>query len=123
MIKLQVIGNVGQNARVNDVNGNKSINFSVAYNRKYADKDGVEVEQTTWVNCTFWKRAGQSVEIAKYLTAGTKVYIEGTPEIDLYTDKQGKPAASLKCNVYQVELLNASKKEEPEPKPEEEKKI
>lgn len=117
MIKMQLIGNVGQDARVNDVNGRKSINFSLAHNRKYRNAENVEVEQTTWVNCSYWKNSEQSVEIAKYLTAGTKVYAEGTPEVKSYKNKDGVMVAGLNLTVILVELL-AVKKDEANGEPE-----
>ena len=119
MIKLQVIGNIGQDARISEVNGSKSINFSLAHNRKFADKDGVMIEKTTWVNCTFWRRDGASVEIAKYLTAGTKVFAEGLPETQMYQGKDGRMQSSLNLNVTMVELVggNPVKEVPAEPEP------
>ena len=40
MIKMQVIGHLGQDATVNNVNGKSVINFSVAHSEKYKNKDG-----------------------------------------------------------------------------------
>ena len=109
MIKIQIIGNIGQNARVTDVNGRRSINFSVAHNKKYKDSEGVEVETTLWVNCSYWKNADQSTEIAKYLVPGTKVFVEGIPDVKLYKNKDGLPSVSMNCMVTQIELLSAKK--------------
>lgn len=109
MIKLQVIGNLGNNAKVTEVNGNKSINFQVAYNRQYVNADGVVTESTTWVNCSYWRRGQQTTEVAKYLTSGTKVFVEGTPSVDTYTNKENKVVASMNLNVTNVELLSGKK--------------
>jgi len=112
MIKLQMIGNIGQDARVNEVNGRRSINFSVAHNRKYKNAEGVDVETTTWLNCSYWKNADQSTAIAKYLTAGTKIFVEGIPEVKLYKNRAGQMAASMNILVTQVELLAVRKEGE-----------
>jgi len=109
MIKLQVIGNIGQNARVTEINGSKSVNFSVAHNRKYTNKEGVETESTLWVNCTYWRRDNSSVEVAKYLTSGTRVFVEGQPSVDLYQDKNGKYQTSLNLSVSVIELLESKR--------------
>lgn len=111
MIKLQVIGNVGQDARVNEVNGRRSINFSVAHNHKFKDANGTEVEQTVWVNCSYWKSESQSTEIAKYLTRGTQIYLEGIPEVKTYKNKEGQTVASLNLSVRDLQLLGARKAE------------
>lgn len=109
MLKIQVIGNVGQDARVNAVNGRKSVNFSIAHNKKYKDSEGTEIESTFWVNCSYWKNDGQSTEIAKYLTSGTKVFVEGIPDVKLYKNKSGQMAASINCTVINIELLSPKK--------------
>ena len=115
MIKLQVIGNIGQDARVNEVNGRKSVNFSVAHNKKYKDAQGVEIESTFWVNCSYWKNEGQSTEILKYLISGTKVFVEGIPEAKMYKNKSGQMAVSINCTVTNLELLSAKKDNLSEP--------
>jgi len=112
MIKLQAIGNVGKEAKVNETNGRKAINFNVAENQKYKDAEGVQHEKTTWINCTIWRESNQSTEIAKYLKPGTKVFIEGLPSVDTYQNKEGKTVANINLNVKQVELLSAKDKEE-----------
>ena len=51
MIKLQVIGNLGKDAVVNNVNGKSVINFNVAHTERYKDAQGVQKDRTTWVDC------------------------------------------------------------------------
>jgi len=107
MDRYTVTGNIGQAAKVQEVNGNKSINFSIAINRKYTDKDGVIIEKTKWVNCTYWRRKDASIEVAKYLTAGTKVLVEGELDVHQYQDKEGKTQVSIDLNVQYLELLGS----------------
>ena len=54
MLKLQLIGNLGQDAVVNNVGGKNVINFSVAHTEKYKNSEGTEVSKTTWVSCAYW---------------------------------------------------------------------
>ena len=42
MIKMQIIGHLGQDSQVNDVNGKKVINFSVAHSEKFKNKIQME---------------------------------------------------------------------------------
>ncbi len=109
MLKLQCIGNVGQNAKIQEVNGRKSINFSIAHNRSFTNSEGVKVEETTWISCSYWKEKEQSVKIAEYLTAGTKIFVEGIPSVRTYKNKEGQTLAAFNLNVIQVELLAAKK--------------
>ena len=105
-LKLEIIGNLGSDAVVRDVNNSKAIGFSVAHSEKYKNSQGIEVENTTWVNCTIWKYQDQSVEIAKYLKKGTMVAIEGTPSVRGYQNQQGQIGASMECKVSFIKLLS-----------------
>jgi single-strand DNA-binding protein len=102
MIKLQIIGNLGRDAVVNNVNGKSVINFTVAHTEKYKDAQGVQKDRTTWVDCAYWT---DRTAIAPYLKKGTQVYSEGTPDIRTYTTQDGRNAASLTLRVQNVQLL------------------
>jgi single-strand DNA-binding protein len=108
MIKLQIIGNIGNDCIVRDVNGYKSINFSVAENQKYT-KDGVTHEKTNWVNCSIWRESDQNTNISQYLKKGCKVFVEGTPTVKLFDGQNGKQA-SLELRVNVIELLTFPEK-------------
>ena len=102
MIKLQIIGNLGKDCIVKEVNGKNVINFSVAHSERYKDSQGNQKERTTWVECAYWT---DRTAVAQYLTKGRTVYAEGTPEADAYTNKEGQAAATLRMRVQSVQLL------------------
>ena len=105
MIKLQIIGNLGKDCIVKEVNGKNVINFSVAHTERYKDSQGNQKERTTWVECAYWT---DRTAIAQYLTKGRTVYAEGSPEADAYTNKEGQPAATLRMRVQNVQLLSSN---------------
>lgn len=111
MIKLQVIGNLGYNAVIQSIQNAKVINFSVANNETYTDDKGEKRERTTWVQCSYWRREGQSVSVAEYLTSGTKVYVEGTPFLNEFKDRNGETKTSLSIRVDKLELLSQARNE------------
>ncbi|MDE3235371.1 MAG: single-stranded DNA-binding protein [Bacteroidota bacterium] len=102
MIKLQVIGNLGKDAVVNNVNGRNVINFTVAHTEKYRDAQGNQKDKTTWVDCAYWT---DRTAIAPYLKKGTQVYVEGNPDIRTYTTQDGRQGASLTLRIASVQLL------------------
>jgi single-strand DNA-binding protein len=102
MIKLQIIGNLGKDCIVKEVNGKNVINFSVAHSEKFKDSQGNPKERTTWVECAYWT---DRTAVAQYLTKGRTVYAEGTPEADAYMNKEGQAAATLRMRVQSVQLL------------------
>jgi single-strand DNA-binding protein len=103
MIKLTVIGNLGRDAVVRDVNGKSVISFSVAHTEKFKDSNGVQKEKTTWVECNYWS---ERTNLVPYIKKGNQVYVEGQPTIDIYESKDGQKAASVKLRVTQIQLLN-----------------
>ena len=108
MIKLQVIGNLGADCIQKEINGKTVINFNVAHSEKYKDAQGNLKERTTWVNCAYWT---DKTAIAQYLTRGTTVYAEGSPEADAYTNKEGQAAATLRMRVQNVQLLGGANRD------------
>jgi single-strand DNA-binding protein len=104
MIKLQVIGNLGKDALVNNVNGKSVINFNVAHTERFKDAQGNQKDRTTWVDCSYWT---DRVAVAPYLKKGTQVYVEGTPDVRSYTTADGRNGASLTLRITSVQLLGA----------------
>ncbi len=102
MIKLQVIGHLGKDCQVNTVNGKNVINFSVAHTEKFKDAQGNQQERTTWVDCAYWT---DRTAISPYLTKGTQVWAEGTPEVRTFQRNDGTSGASLTMRVREVQLL------------------
>ena len=102
MIKLQIVGNLGKDCIVKEVNGKNVINFSVAHTERYKDSQGNQKERTTWVECAYWT---DRTAVAQYLTKGKTVYAEGSPEADAYTNKEGQVAATLRMRVQNIQLL------------------
>lgn len=105
MIKLQVIGNVGRDAEIHEVNGKKSINFTIASNKNYTDAEGNRTEKTTWISCSMWRDSNQSTKVSEYIKKGSKIFVEGTPEIKMYKDSNGKTQSSLNLTVSTLELI------------------
>ncbi len=112
LLKLQVLGNIGQDATVSEVNGRFCVNFSVAHNKQFTDNDGVLRKITTWVSCGYWKDDKKKTVIAQYLKAGTIVLVEGVPEVRQYKNKDGQMVVSLQCNVSNINLAGTAQKTE-----------
>lgn len=106
MQKIIITGNITRDAVINETNGRKAINFSVAVNERYKDKDGNKCERASFYSCTLWREASQSTEISKYIKKGGKVMVVGKPSSELYKDKENKTSIDLRINVSEVELLS-----------------
>lgn len=104
MIKLQIVGNLGADCIVKEVNGKSVINFNVANTEKFKDAQGNLKEKTIWVNCAYWT---DRTAIAPYLKRGQMVYAEGSPEVEGYMNKDNQAAATLRMRVQNVQLLGS----------------
>ena len=102
MIKLQVIGNLGGDCIQREVNGKTVINFNVAHSEKFKDSTGNLRERTIWVKCAYWT---DRTAVAQYLKKGKTVYVEGAPDAESYTNKEGQQTANLKMTVFNLQLL------------------
>ncbi len=102
MIKIQVIGHLGKDCTVNQVNGKNVINFTVAHSEKFKDSQGNNQERTTWVDCAYWT---DRTAVAPYLLKGQLVFAEGQPEVRTFTRNDGSAGATLSMRVREVQLL------------------
>ena len=102
MIRLQLIGHLGQDAVQRHVNGKSVLSFRMAHSERYTNKDGVLQEKTIWVDCSLWDRE----KVGPYLTRGTQVFVDGTPSVEVYVNNQGEQVASLRLRISALKLLS-----------------
>ncbi len=112
MIKLQLIGNLGKDCVVNNVNGRSVINFNVAHTERYKDAQGVQKDRTIWVDCAYWT---DKTAISPYLKKGQTVYVEGQPDVRAYTTSDGRQGATLTLRVQQVQLVGGQRTQDGQP--------
>jgi single-strand DNA-binding protein len=106
MKQLTIIGNVGFDVVIKEINGNKFLEFSVAVNERFKKQDGTTVESTDWVNCSY-----RSIALAQYIRKGDKIMVQGNMKVNVYKAKDGSQRAGIHLNVFNVQLL-ANKREE-----------
>jgi single-strand DNA-binding protein len=102
--KLIVVGNLGGDPEMKEVNGQSVTTFSLAVNRRWNNAQGQQVDETTWFRVSVW---GRRAEVAnEYLTKGSKVLVEGRLKPDaetggprLWTRQDGTPAASFEMTA------------------------
>jgi len=108
MLKTQIIGLLGADATLSEHNGLKIANFSVCHSEKYKDANGVTVNKSVWVSVGWFLK---STAILPYLKKGVAVYIDGTPSVDTYKNKDGQTVAQLRLRATMVQLLGGNKQE------------
>jgi single-strand DNA-binding protein len=101
-VMVTLLGRVTKDATVKNLDGGKAIvNFSIALNDNYKDKEGKVVELATYINCAYWNKT----KIAPYLTKGKLVQMEARLTPEAYTNKDGEAVGVIRANVRKIELL------------------
>lgn len=103
---ITLIGNLGQDAEIKEVNNNKFATFSVGCTIRKKNGDKVE-ENTNWYDCST-----NNLKVAEFLKKGTKVYIQGRFKLDTYwSEKLNKWVPKINIFSTDIELLSAKKEE------------
>ena len=113
--KVMLIGRLTRDPELRDAGGTSVCDIGLAINREYRKKDGTEVKETCFVDCTCWGRTAENV--AKYLAKGREAYIEGRLQLDQW-EKDGEKRSKLKVTVDFVQFLGGRQDSEaPAPAP------
>jgi len=113
MRKIIISGNLTADATIYTPQNSETracINFTVAVNERFLDKQGNKNERAYFFTCAYWKEKGKT-KLAEYLKKGIYVVVEGVPDIHAYTDKEGKNVSQMKIEVKEIELGQGQKKE------------
>lgn len=102
MLKVSIIGYLGQDAQLKTFNNVNYVSFSVAHTEKWKDsKTGSDIEKTQWVSCL--KRIGESDKLIQLMKKGSKVYVEGSLSAKTF-DNKGVVEVALNCNVTYLDV-------------------
>lgn len=108
--KVILLGNLGKDPESRVLEGNRTVTtFSLATtDRAYKTASGTEIpERTEWHNVVAWNAAAEIA--AKYLSKGSKVYIEGKLKNRNYTDNAGVKHYITEVFVDTLELIDSKK--------------
>lgn len=108
MIKVEVIGNLGADAQLQVVNGNKFVSFRVANTDAWTDKQTGEIKKSTqWLSCSL---NGDGGALAPYLKKGTKVFIRGNAQFVIFSSaKSRQMEVGVNLFVREIELCGGQK--------------
>jgi len=99
--RLIVAGRLSRDAELRQLGTGQVIRFSVPHRQRLANGE----ERTLWVECSYWRNAGESTEVLKLLKKGAVVVVEGTPSVRLYVRQDNSPGVSFECRVTQLRVL------------------
>lgn len=106
---MNITGRLTRDAEVRTTTQDKQVvNFSVATNDSYRNKQGERIEQTTYFDCSYWI----TPNVAKLLTKGTLVELSGRVSTRAWTGNDGEARAGLNFHTSHIKLHGGSRKAE-----------
>jgi single-strand DNA-binding protein len=101
MNTVKLIGNVGREVIVRDVESGKMVTFSVATNEKYLNKNKEEVKSVVWHSVVAWGQA--AVHCEQLLEKGKLVSVEGKLSYRQYQNKEEQTVKVTEIVAFKVE--------------------
>lgn len=102
--KAILIGNLGRDPEIRySQQGTAVVNFSIATSEQWTDKQGQKQEKTEWHNIVVFGKMAENC--GKYLSKGSKVYVEGRIETSSY-EKEGQTHYMTKIVASTVQFLS-----------------
>ena len=102
--QINLIGNVGQDPELRDVNGTAVVNLSLATTDRYKDKSGQQQEVTQWHRVSFWGKPAEI--ISEYVHKGSKLYVGGSLEYRKY-EKDGVEVTAANIKGRDFKFLDS----------------
>lgn len=112
--KVMLIGNVGADPEIRDLDANRSVaNLRIATSNSWTDKQtGEKKEQTHWHSIVVWVDGLVGI-IEKYVKKGSRIYVEGELQTRKWQDKDGNDRYSTEVVLtgFDAKLLLLDKRE------------
>lgn len=98
---MDIIGRVTRDAQIRAIGESANVvNFSVAVNDSYKNRQGERVQLTEYFDCSYWLGTG----VAKLLTRGQLVELTGRVSPRVWLGADGQPRAALNFRVAGIKL-------------------
>ena len=105
--KVILVGNLGSDPELKHIpSGAALCNFHVATSEKWKDKSGQLQEKVEWHRIVCWEKTAENV--AKYLTKGSSVYVEGSLQTRSY-EKDGQKHWATDIKAHTVVFLGGKR--------------
>jgi single-strand DNA-binding protein len=108
--KVILIGNLTRDPELRATpKGTAVCQLGLAVNSTFRDKDGNDREEVTFVDVDAFGR--QAETLAKYLTKGRPVLVEGRLKLDTWETKEGDKRSKLKVILDAFQFIGAPRKD------------
>lgn len=101
MTKIEVIGNLCEDAKVLTINSFEYVSFRLGVTKKYKDRGGVDHEESCFFSALM---SGNGGSLLQYLKKGTKIYVRGDLKSSVYERKDHSFAVNNEIFVNDLYL-------------------
>lgn len=101
---VTLLGRVGKDVEVRDVNGTKCASFTLATSEKYKDRNGEVKELTEWHNIVAWRATADICE--KFVRKGDQLCVIGRIKYRSWETDRGEKRYATDIFADKVELLS-----------------
>lgn len=103
--KVILVGNLTRDIELRYTQGGMAIaKTGIATNRKFKKQSGEMVDETMFIDITFFGRSGEIAN--QYLRKGSKVLVEGRLMLEQWTDQNGQKRSKHSINVEEMKMLD-----------------
>ena len=105
--KVLLMGNLTRDIELKSIGSGQTVGrIGLAVNRTFTMQSGEKREEVTFVDCEAW---GKTAEImAKYLTKGKPVFIEGRLKLDQWEDKKdGTKRSAMRVVIEEFRFIDS----------------
>jgi len=104
--RVMLLGNLGADPELRYTQAGKAVlNMRLATTESYLDANKVRQERTDWHNVVLWGKRGEA--LAKFLTKGSTIFVEGGLRTSTYDDKEGNKR--YKTEVHATNIILAGR--------------
>lgn len=109
--RVMLLGNLGADPEVRHTGSGEAVcNLRLATTESYLDKNKERKERTDWHDVTVWGKRGEA--LARILTKGSRVFVEGSLRTSSYEDKDGNKRWKTEVVAREVILAGGGERSE-----------
>ena len=106
--KVILMGNVTRDIEMRTTQSGQSVaSFSLAVSRSWKNQSGETQEQTSFINCVAWGKAGEI--ISQYVKKGDPLLVSGRLDQRSYEDKDGNKRQAVEVNVEDFNFVSGGR--------------
>lgn len=108
--RVELLGNVGADPEVRTTQGGTTVmNLRLATTERVKNKNDEFEDRVEWHSCVIWGKRAEG--LAKVVSKGTQLYIEGSNRTSSYEDRDGNKRYKTEVNANKVLLLGGKRQE------------